>query len=114
MPTPDQQNSIASAVAAIRAAEDLLTAQIRVATDSLAAIKLTHEFNNLDTFLSQLLHAQNSADDAVFADACAALQAQADGLNADEEAIRRVVTDVATAASIIGYIAEAVGFIAKL
>jgi hypothetical protein len=50
----------------------------------------------------------------MFADACAALQAQADGLKADEEAIQTVVTDAATAASIIGYITQALGFIAKL
>jgi hypothetical protein len=84
-----------------------------------AVPQLTHEFNNLDAFLSELLHAQNSADDAMFADACAALQAQADGLKADEEAIQTVVTDAATAASSLdhrlhGYITQALGFIAKL
>jgi negative regulator of replication initiation len=114
MPTLSKQTNIAGAIASIRVAENLLTQQIRAATDTLTAIKLTNEYHNLDSYLSQLLHAQNSADDASFADATAALQSQASGLEADQAAIRAIVGDVQTAASIVNYITQALTLIAKL
>jgi len=114
MPTADQQKNTAEAIAAIRAAENLLTQQIRAATDVLKAIKLTNEYNNLDSYLSQLLYAQNSADDASFANATAALKSQASGLQADEAMIKTIVGDVQTAATIVSYITQALAFIAKL
>lgn len=114
MPTLTQQTNIASAIAAIRAAEEILTRQNRLATDVLTSIKLTHEYSNLDSYLSQLLHAQNSADDVGFANATAALQSQVSGLQADENAIKAIVGDFQTAASIIDYISQAVTLITKL
>ncbi len=114
MPTLTQQTNIANAIAAIRAAEELLTQQNRVATDVLTSIKLTNEYNNLDSYLSQLLHAQNSVDDVGFANATAALQSQAGGLQADEHAIKAIVGDFQKAASIISYITQAVTLIAEL
>jgi negative regulator of replication initiation len=114
MPTPSQQTNLTSAIDNIRAAEDLLKQQINAASDSLSAIKLTNEFNNLDSFLSELLHAQNSADDASFADATTALQSHAAGLQADEATIKKIVGGVTIAADIISYITQALAFIAKL
>ena len=80
----------------------------------LTAIKLTSEFHILDSYLSQLLHAQNSADDASFTNATAALKSQASGLQADEATIKTIVGDVQTAATIVSYITQALAFIAKL
>ena len=114
MPTLAAQTSVANAITAIRNAENLLTKQIRAATDVLTAIKLTNEYNNLDSFLSQLLQAQNAADDANFADATAAIQSHVSGLQADEAAIKTIIADVQTAGKVISYITEALGFIAKL
>ena len=114
MPTLSQQTAIKAAVDAIRNAEDVLTDQIRSSTDALTAIKLTNEYNNLDSYLSELLHAQNAADDATFANATTALQSRLSGLEADEKAIQTIITDVAIAAKVIGFIANAVKFIAKL
>ena len=114
MPTPGQKKNTADAIAAIRAAENLLTQQIRGTNEVLTAIKLTNEYNNLDSCLSQLLHVQNSADDASFANATSALRSQASGLQADEAAIKTIVGDVQTAATIINYITQALAFIAKL
>ena len=114
MPTLNQQTNVASAIDAIRSAEALLTQQIREATDTLTAVKLTNEYNNLDSYLSQLLHAQNTADDAAFANATAALKSQTGGLQADENSIKDIVADVKTASTIIGYIVQVMGFIAKL
>ena len=60
MPTSSQQTNISDAITSIRSAENILTQQIRVEEDTLTAIKLTNEFTNLESILSQLLHAQNS------------------------------------------------------
>jgi hypothetical protein len=114
VPTSDQQACVADAIGAIRDAENLLTAEIQATDDTLTAIKLTHEYNNLDSYLSELLHAQNVTDDLTFANAMQALQTRVDGLQADEDAIKRIVADVATAGKIIGYITTALAFIARL
>ena len=114
MPTLNQQTNTASAISAIRAAQALLKQQINAATDTLTAIKLTNEYSNLDSYLSQLLHAQNSADDASFTSAASALKSQASGLEADETKIKTIVGDVKTATEIVSYITKALTFIAKL
>jgi negative regulator of replication initiation len=114
MPTLNQQTAVASAIDAIRTAENLLTDQIQTSNDTLTAVKLTHEYNNLDSYLSELLHAQNAADDATFANATDALKSRTDGLQADEAAIKKIIADVATAGKVVGYITQALGFIAKL
>jgi negative regulator of replication initiation len=114
MPTPSQQINLASAIDNIRAAENIFKQQINAANDSLTAIKLSNEFNNLDSFLSELLHAQNSADDASFTNATTALKSHASGLQADEATIKGIVDDVNIAANIISYITQALAFIAKL
>jgi negative regulator of replication initiation len=114
MPTLSQQSAISAAIDAIRGAENVLTDQIRSATETLTAIKLTNEYNNLDSYLSELLQAQNAADDSTFANATEALQSRVTGLQADEKAIKAIVSDVAAAGRVIGYIGQALTFIAKL
>ena len=114
MPTQNQQKTVADAIDAIRCAENLLTDQIQSSTDTLTAIKLTHEYNNLDSFLSELLHAQNAADDVTFTNATQALRSRISGLKADEVAINRIIKDVAVAGKIVKCVTQALGFIAKL
>jgi len=114
MPTPDQQSTIAAAILAIRNAQNLLQQQINASIDILTAIKLTNEYSSLDSHLSQLLHAQNAADDAIFSQAMAPLKSQTGGLQVDETTIKKIVSDVGTAGKIVGYITQALGFIAKL
>ena len=114
MTTLSQQTNIASAIDAVRAAENLLRQQINAANDSLSAMKLSNEFNNLDSFLSELLQAQNAADDTSFTNATQALQAHVTGLQADEATIKKIVEDIKIAAEIISYITQDLAFIAKL
>jgi hypothetical protein len=114
VPTPAQQACVADAIGAIRDAENLLTAEIQAADDTLTAIKLTHEYNNLDSYLSELLHAQNVTDDSTFANATQALQGRVDGLQADENTIKQIVSDVATAGKIIDCITRALALIARV
>lgn len=112
--TPTQQQNISGAVQAIRSAENVLTAQINSATDTLTAIKLTNAYNHLDSCLSQLLHAQNVTDDATFASAMAAIKSQESGLQSDERALKDLISDVDTAAKVVGYIGQALSFIGRI
>jgi hypothetical protein len=114
MPTLDQQSNVAAAILAIRNAQNLLQQQINATMDTLIAIKLTNEYSSLDSRLSQLLHAQNAADDALFSQAMVPLKSQTGGLQADEATINKIISDVGTAQKVVGYITQALGFIAKL
>jgi hypothetical protein len=114
VPTLNQLATLEGAVSATRAAGDLLTDQIHAESDSELAARLRREHDRLDGLLSQLLHAQGSADDAAFADATAALRSQAETLKADRAAIEAIVKDAAAAASIARQVARALRFIAKL
>jgi hypothetical protein len=114
MPTLTQQTAVSQAIDAIRKAENLLTAQIQSTGDTLTAIKLTHEYNNLDSYLSELLHAQNATDDAAFGNSSQSLKGRSDGLQADEKRIAAILGDVATAEKVVGYIAQALTIISKL
>jgi hypothetical protein len=110
--TPRQ--TLLKAVEPIRSAEQLLIQASRETANPATLTKISIEYNQLDSFLSQLLHAQAIADDAEFGNATAALKKQAAMLEADEEYIKKIVSDVATAAKIIGYIAQALTLIGKL
>jgi len=57
---------------------------------------------------------QAIADDADFANATAALKRQTATLQAEEAYIKTIVVDVGKAAQIVGYIAQALSFIATL
>ncbi|HEY6923979.1 MAG TPA: hypothetical protein VI653_10950 [Steroidobacteraceae bacterium] len=114
MHTTIQNAAIAGAIDAIRNAEILLTQQVRAASDTMTAIKLTNEYNNLDSYLSTLLHAQNAADDVTFAAATKTICSTANGLKADEQTIQAIVKDVAIAAQVLKYLEQALAFVAKL
>jgi hypothetical protein len=114
MPTLTELTAVSQAIGAIRQAEDLLTAQIQATDNTLTAIKLTHEYNNLDSYLSELLHAQNATDDTAFSNSTQSLKGRSDGLQADEKRIKAIVGDMATAEKVVGYIAQALAIIAKL
>jgi hypothetical protein len=114
MPTPDQKSNVSSAILAIRSAQNLLQQQINNSIDILIAIKLTNEYNSLDSRVTQLAHAQTAADDAIFSQAIATLKSPTGGLQADEATIKTIISDVGTAAKIVNYITQALGFIAKL
>ena len=114
MPTPEQTTNISGAITAICNAQNLLHQQICVATDVLTAIKLTNEYNNLNSSLSQLLHAQNSADDASFTSVTATIKSSTSCLKTDEATMKSITTDVTTATTIVSYITQALAFIAKL
>lgn len=114
MPTLSQQRNVSDAVSAIRSAQNLLQEQINCETETVPIIKLTNQYHSLDSNLSLLLHAQNATDDAIFSAAAATLKSQTSGLQMDEAAIKDIIDDIGTATKVIGYIEQALGYIAKL
>ncbi|HTV83884.1 MAG TPA: hypothetical protein VME63_00645 [Dyella sp.] len=111
--TMSQQN-ILNAIQAIQNAANLLTSQISDATDPVSAIKLNHAYQQLNACLSQLLQLQNVRDDATFKSSVANIKAQTNTLQTDEKSIKGLISDVGTATKVLGYVADAVGFIAKI
>ncbi|WP_157649647.1 hypothetical protein [Burkholderia ubonensis] len=114
MPAPSQTQNILNAVGSIRSAEQLLVQASYSMTDEAMLTRLNIEYQHLDSFLSQLLHTQALADDSQFEGASAALKEQANGLAAEEASIKIIVADVGTAAKVVGYITQALGYIALL
>ena len=114
MPTPDQRSDIKDAILAIRDAQHLLTQEINVTSDLMTGIRLNHEYQNLDSCVSQLLHAQNVADDTIFSQMLAAITPQTKRLQADENTIKGLISNVATADEVVGCITKALSFIVKL
>ncbi len=108
------RQTLVNTVMLIRSAEQLLLQAGRDEPDPAKLMKINLEYAQLDSFLSQLLHAQAVADDTLFASATAALKQQASILQVEEEDIQKTVTDVGTAAKIAGYIGQALTFVASL
>jgi hypothetical protein len=113
MPNEKQRQALLDAVTQIRSAEKLLIQASRATADPVALTQISIEINQLDSFLSQLLHAQAISDDADFATAIAAFKQQAEALKADEDHIKKIVAAVGTGAQIVGYIAQALVIIAE-
>jgi len=114
MPTDTQKQSLLDAVSNIRSAEQLLVQESRATSDPGKLTQISIEYNQLDSFLSQLLHAQAIADDTDFAVAAASLKKQANTLQLEQKDIEKIVSDIKIAARIVGYVAQALAIIAKI
>lgn len=114
MPTNEQKNFLTKAITQIRLAEQALVTASRATADPIMLHKIAIEYNNLDSFLSQLLHVLAIADDAIFASATASLKQQAGALQVDKEELKKICSDVEMVAAIVGYITQAIAFIMKL
>lgn len=114
MAIADQKKTLLDSVSQLRLAEQQLVQASRATTDPAALMKINTEYSQLDSFISQMLHAQAAADDADFTNAVVALKQQAATLQTQEDDIKKIVTDVGTAAKIAGYVAQALAFIATL
>jgi hypothetical protein len=64
--------------------------------------------------MNQATQAQVAANDTLFAQATTALKSQAASLQGMEAQITKIISDVALAGKIVGYIVQAIGFVAKL
>jgi hypothetical protein len=111
---PKKKQSLLDAVAALRQAEMALKDASSSIEDDTLLLKITLEYNHLDSVLQQMVQAQAISDDSDFAAATASLKAQSDTLQADEDLIKKIVGDVDLAARIVGCIAQAITTIARL
>jgi hypothetical protein len=114
MPTPAQQLDVSSAIANVRAAEQLLDNVIATTGDAGVLANLTAAYRVLDGSMTALLKAQTAADDVTFNASTKNLKDQAASLKAQEAQVQKLIADVALAAQIVGYIAQAVTFIAAI
>ncbi len=114
MSTTSQKQSLINAVGQIRSAEQLLLQASRSMSDPAKLIQVNTEYTHLDSYLSQILHTQAITDDVEFDNATTALKAQASTLSADAPALQKIISDVATAEKIVGYISQAIQIIGTL
>lgn len=114
MAIAEQKQDLLKAVSSIRSAEQLLIQESRATADPAKLAQINAAYDQLDSFLSELLHMQAIADDAEFVNATAALKQQAAALQIEEDDIKKIVSNVGIAAKIVGYIAQAASIIAKL
>lgn len=108
------RQNLSQIVSNIRAAEVLLLQSSRATSDPATLIKINTEYQALDSYLSQILNAQATADDQAFESAINALKLQISSLQQEESHIKAIVADVATAAQILGYISQAISVVAML
>ena len=114
MPTPSQKQGLLDAVSQIRAAEQLLLEASRSTSDPVKLIQINTEYTHMDSYISQILHAQALTDDADFGNATAALKSQVSALNVEVDSIKKIVDDVATAGKIVGFITKAIQVIGAI
>ena len=101
-------------VSSIRAAEMLLIQASRQTVDTSKLIRLNTEYTALDSYLSHVLHTFAILDDALFNMETNALKQQATILEQEETSIQKIVDDIAVAAQIAGYLAQAAQIAATL
>lgn len=92
---------------------DLLTAA-RNTTDTAKLLQINSEYAAVQTCMFQATQAQMAIDDATFSQATSALDTQSRMLVGMEKQISGIVSDVALAGRITGYLVQAVSLIAKL
>jgi hypothetical protein len=114
MPTPSQQLDVSSAIAQIRSAEQLLNTIIGSTGDPALLAQITAGYRYLNGILGELVQAQLAADDATFTQVTTSLKNEAAKLKAQEAQFQQIISNVALAAQIVGYIAQAVAFIAAI
>ena len=114
MSIADQKQALFDVITQLRQAEQSLLEVSRTINDPAQLIQINTEYTHLDSWIFQLLHAQSTADDALFGSAISTLKQQASSLSANKDHIQKIVGDVAKAAKIVGYLEKAMGYIAKL
>ena len=92
---------------------DLLVAA-RGTADPSTLLKINNEYAAVQTCMFQASQAQMASDDATFVQATSVLSNQTSMLIGMEEQITSIISDVALAGRIAGYIAQVVSLAAKL
>ena len=92
---------------------DLLNAA-RGTADPTKLIQINNEYAAVQTCMFQASQAQMASDDVSFSQATSVLNSQADMLVGMERQITAIVSDVALAGRIVGYIAQIASLVAKI
>jgi hypothetical protein len=96
----------------------LLLAQIltteRASDDTATIVQLANEYAAVNTLVGQATQAQLATDDALFGQLVSGLKTQSAMLTDMEAKIKSIVTDVAVAGKIVGFIAQAIVLIGRL
>jgi hypothetical protein len=108
------RQNLAQIASNIRAAQQLLVQASRATGDAAILIKINTEYQSLDSYLSQVINAQNTIDDQLFQMATNTLKQQASSLQQEQAHIKAIIGDVEMAAQILGFIAQAASFAAML
>ncbi len=108
MPDTNKLQNITDAAVAIRKAQASLMQASRTCTDPVSSAKITAEYTHLNSMFQQLQHALAITDDAAFNAATNLLKQSAESFQADEDQLKAIIGDVKTAASVVGYIEQAV------
>jgi hypothetical protein len=95
------------------AQSDLLTAA-RATADNTKLIQINNEYMAVQSCIDQAAQAQAAEDDALFKQATKDLKTQAQKLEGMEDQIKKIISDVALAGRIVGYIAQAIALIGQL
>jgi hypothetical protein len=108
------QEILQKAIDALRSAEIFLSQASDETVDKEISKQIRAEYNFLDALMTQIGQVQAITDDALFRKETGKLKEQAASLQAKEDKIKSLVNNVHIAAQIVGYIAQAAAFIAKL
>jgi hypothetical protein len=92
---------------------DLLTAA-RATADNTKLIQINNEYMAVQSCMDQAAQAQAAADDALFKQATNALKTQAKKLEGMEDQIKKIISDVALAGRIVGYITQVIALVGQL
>ena len=111
---PTKLSTIDNLVTALSSLLTNLLQAGRNTTDDTQLLQINNEYSAVQTLMDQATQARIAADDVTFIKLTSTLKAQAALLQGMEKQIQSIVSDVALAGQIVGYLAQAVAYLAKL
>lgn len=113
-PDPSQLSTINTLIEKLSLAQsDLLTAG-RATADPTKLQQINEQYDAIQDCIDQAAQAQAAANDTLFNQATSTIKTQAKTLEGMEAQIKSIISDVAVAGRIAGYIAEAIVLVGKL
>jgi hypothetical protein len=113
-PDPSKLSTINQVIGMLSSAQLDLQNAADATADPDTLDKINAIYKVVQSCMDQAAQAQAAADDALFEQATSALKTQAKMLEGMEAQIKSIISDVALAGRIVGYIAQAIALVAKL
>jgi len=113
--TPILKKIIEDVAGTIRFAEDCLgkAKEAALGDDPKMVEQIRIECDSLDAFLAQLTEAKSITDDALFSKAAGVLKLRVPSLQASSDRIKEIASGTKPTPGVVGYMDEAVTFIAQ-